>query len=634
MPNIDRINVNGTSYDVADSTARVNAAAAMTNADAAVALAQNAVSYAAPQTISDESKAIARSNIGAANAQDVSDIQGVLRGMQVDTPASPVWHQGKIKEPSGTAGTDLTRCYSDHFLVQHDQYSLTIPTGFKAIVYEYTSASSAGFVGRYTPNWVTGVCDIFIAQGRYLRVMCAFTDDSKITVTEAAGVTLASVGYTDATLTAAGKAADAKVVGDKIGTAEKKAYDSILDLMAFCPNLFSIYSADYQPGKGYSGNTGNIVDATPNCISGYIRVSAGDYLQIFANKINVINRKVDGQYRKLAYYDTTKTWVKTETYSTNTTGPDALRIEIDGYIRVMFRLSDLREIFVSTVRRDKLVDLIVFAGQSNMAGRGETSTDFPEAAPTVIPGAGYEFKAITKPTKLYPLTEPFGYAENAASDGSGIYDGTRKTGDMVAAFVNAYYTNNGNVPVVAVSASEGGSSSDEWLPETGNNFIDLASRVNTAQHWLVDNGYSIRHQFCVWCQGESDGDDIAASRETLDEYKTKARAIFNGLIALGLEKVLLVRIGNHNYGTSTRYTDIIEWQTEEAQTSDVLVMVSCDFAGMRTKGMMKDAFHYYQIGYNIVGANAGVNAALYATTGKEPTMYDPENDNLYYSHKN
>ena len=40
-------------------------------------------------------------------------------------------------------------------------------------------------------------------------------------------------------------------------------------------------------------------------------------------------------------------------------------------------------------------DLFLFAGQSNMAGRGIACTQFPECAPDLIPGAGAEFRAIS-----------------------------------------------------------------------------------------------------------------------------------------------------------------------------------------------------------------------------------------------
>lgn len=403
----------------------------------------------------------------------------------------------------------------------------------------------------------------------------------------------------------------------------------------YSANIFSKYATDYITSKGYSGTTGNIVDAVNNLITGYIPVKSGDGVQCYVNGKNITNESVEGQTRKIAVYDAEKTWKKTEIV--NNMGIEYYPITENGFVRFMLRRTDYIEVFVSSItKKDNLVDLIVFAGQSNMAGRGETSTTYPETAPAVIPGAGYEFKSVTDPTKLYPIAEPFGVSENnPGGDSSGIDDGNSKTGDMVPAFINAYYKHNAGVPVVGVSASEGGSSSVEWLPETGNNFVDLAARLDTARKWLVDNGYSIRYQYCVWCQGESDGDNVYSGTETLAEYETRARAIFSGLIALGLEKVLLVRIGNYNgNATGKSYTAIIDWQTEEAQTNDALVMVSCDFAGMKTSGMMKDDFHYYQIGYNIAGNSAGINSAFYATTGKEPTMFDPENDNLYYSHKN
>ena len=48
-------------------------------------------------------------------------------------------------------------------------------------------------------------------------------------------------------------------------------------------------------------------------------------------------------------------------------------------------------------------DLFIFMGQSNMAGRG----DLPETI-SCIPEAGFEFRAISDPSRLYPVEEPFG----------------------------------------------------------------------------------------------------------------------------------------------------------------------------------------------------------------------------------
>lgn len=106
------------------------------------------------------------------------------------------------------------------------------------------------------------------------------------------------------------------------------------------------------------------------------------------------------------------------------------------------------------------VDLILFMGQSNMAGRGITSDEHPEPAPSLLPGAGWEYRSITAPDVLSPLEEPFGCKENTEN---GINDGNMKTGSMVTTFVNACYTQT-QVPIVALSASKGGSSILLWQP--------------------------------------------------------------------------------------------------------------------------------------------------------------------------
>ena len=56
-------------------------------------------------------------------------------------------------------------------------------------------------------------------------------------------------------------------------------------------------------------------------------------------------------------------------------------------------------------------DLFLFMGQSNMAGRGETCAAWPEGAPALLEGAGWEFRAVSDPTRLYPIGEPFGVNE-------------------------------------------------------------------------------------------------------------------------------------------------------------------------------------------------------------------------------
>ena len=68
-------------------------------------------------------------------------------------------------------------------------------------------------------------------------------------------------------------------------------------------------------------------------------------------------------------------------------------------------------------------DILLFMGQSNMAGRGDY-----RLAPEVLPGAAYEYRAVTEPDTLVPLTEPFGVNENREG---GVFEPGMKTGSRV-----------------------------------------------------------------------------------------------------------------------------------------------------------------------------------------------------------
>lgn len=268
----------------------------------------------------------------------------------------------------------------------------------------------------------------------------------------------------------------------------------------------------------------------------------------------------------------------------------------------------------------KTVDLIMFMGQSNMAGRGRTSATWPATAPTLIDGAAYEFRAVTDPTMLYPVREPFGKDENR-----GAINDPHKTGSMVTAFCNSYYTKC-KVPIVAVSASMGGTSSAGWLPNRGL-LTEAIARLNEAVGYLLENDYTIAHKYMVWCQGESDG-NANVSGET---YISNFTQIFNAMKAQGIEKCFVVRIGKINVDPYTKYNAIIQAQTDMCKNSDDLILVSTEFASFQSIGLMPDSYHYYQEGYNRVGQHSGANAAEYRMYGKAPILYDSMTDSLYYS---
>jgi hypothetical protein len=189
-----------------------------------------------------------------------------------------------------------------------------------------------------------------------------------------------------------------------------------------------------------------------------------------------------------------------------------------------------------------------------MAGRGVTSDIFTEEPPDVVYGTGFEFRAISDPTKLYHIKEPFGVNENKIG---GINDSQpAKTGSMVSSFINAYYKTTGKV-VVGISASQGGTRINQWLPD-GTLLPDAINRLTDAVAFLESHNYVIDRKYMLWCQGESDGDDGTP----INTYKSKFKTMFNAMKSAGIQKCFIVRIGKYNGSSGFDYTTIINAQTE------------------------------------------------------------------------
>lgn len=247
----------------------------------------------------------------------------------------------------------------------------------------------------------------------------------------------------------------------------------------------------------------------------------------------------------------------------------------------------------------KTADLVMFMGQSNMAGRGVATAEHPEAAPELIPGAGYEYRAVSAPGRLVPIAEPFGRWENRPG---GIDDGDMKTGSMVTAFVNEYYSLTG-VPVVGVSASKGGSIIAQWRPGAAY-FEDAVWRLSSAEDFLRKSGVAVRHTFMLWCQGESDAD----IDNTGEEYRRDFTLMLDALTARGIERCFLIKIGRFN-GAGRSYAPMRQLQERVAAEDSRVTMASRLFETMLDRGLMKDRFHYLQQAYNEVGRDAAETVA-------------------------
>lgn len=266
---------------------------------------------------------------------------------------------------------------------------------------------------------------------------------------------------------------------------------------------------------------------------------------------------------------------------------------------------------------DDSVDVVLFMGQSNMAGRGTASE-----APIVPEGIAYEFRAVSDPTKLYQVTEPFGVNENREG---GINEPGAKSGSMVSSLILNYYTYSGR-KIVGISASRGGTSIGLWQP-TGGYLKDIRQRLNDCLSYLEKKNIRVRDIFMFWCQGETDGDNSM----TKEEYKQKFNSMWQFMkTELNVSKCFVVRIGYvNNSVVPNKYATIIEAQREICEYSDELILVSTRFDSMKSEGLMRDSFHYKQIGYNLTGEDAGKNTAYYLKTGRKPSFYDWHYNDIY-----
>ena len=232
-------------------------------------------------------------------------------------------------------------------------------------------------------------------------------------------------------------------------------------------------------------------------------------------------------------------------------------------------------------------NLFLFIGQSNMAGRGDY-----RKAPKAISDNLYEFRAISDPTKLYPVAEPFGVNENLIG---GIDDGVKKSGSLVTSFMNKLYSLT-KTPIVGVSASKGGSTISEWQIDSNSGYLkDAINRLAKAKEFIKDD---LNHTYALFLQGESDGDKGTSK----DEYIRLFNNMYSHLRGAGVEALFLIEIGRLNIkGQEKRYDEIRDAQRNLEGISIV--------SSLLINEPMKDEFHFFQESYNKLGEDAAKNVA-------------------------
>lgn len=238
------------------------------------------------------------------------------------------------------------------------------------------------------------------------------------------------------------------------------------------------------------------------------------------------------------------------------------------------------------------VDVVIFAGQSNMSGMGGNA----KLAPAVPNGHGYEFRPMSDMSGLHQLVEPFGALET----GWLSEPASRKNGTLVSSFVNNYYARCG-VPVVAVSASRGGTDAGYFASAPVK--AELLAKLTNTKIYLEANHIKVRRAFAVWLQGESD----AIEKTDPVKYKESLFSAFQPLFAVGLDQVYIITPG-HSRGNTIDYSSIINAQKELCTSSNLFTLASTTLTTLPDT-YLTDEVHYNQAALNIVGSEAAAIAA-------------------------
>ncbi len=260
---------------------------------------------------------------------------------------------------------------------------------------------------------------------------------------------------------------------------------------------------------------------------------------------------------------------------------------------------------IYTVQVRGTVDLIVFAGQSNMAGAGG---DYSQAPIPKI-GTAYEYSCIKgDPRKILAVREPFGNGTNKAYLLNGHY--VSGNGTLTSAFCIEYYKKT-KVPVVAVAASWGGTSTQSWLK---NGMLkETNQRLKNAKKFLKQNHVKIRHIYVIWYQGESDGQNHYSGATFISNMKK----IHKSLKKNGVEKIFMIKIAQQ-VNKLGLMNEIQEAQEKLCKTDKNFIMATRLPATMdqNVGAWYYDVIHINQAGLNKIGKAAGATAGRYAKKHK------------------
>lgn len=254
------------------------------------------------------------------------------------------------------------------------------------------------------------------------------------------------------------------------------------------------------------------------------------------------------------------------------------------------------------------LDVVIFAGQSNMQGEAERLSECDTVR------NAYEYKWLTN--KIVPLQNPVG--ENVRYDGTAGY-GLSSSEDipnwlkdhvlgascfgytnLVPAFCRAYVDQCEN-SVLAVHAAKGSTVIADWLPGT-DGYCALTQKAAAAIK-KAKREHTVQRVYVVWLQGESD----AINGNSKLYYKEKLMQLAAELEKyLGIDKFALIRVGC--FTGDRRDWEIISAQDEVCAENENVIMLTelATELNEREEFMNSNVHgHYSARGLEVLGSAAG-----------------------------
>ena len=219
------------------------------------------------------------------------------------------------------------------------------------------------------------------------------------------------------------------------------------------------------------------------------------------------------------------------------------------------------------------IDVCLFAGQSNMDGRGTA-----EDATPVTTGKAFKWDNANN-TLVDFAAEP----------------------SLIPAYMQEYTTLS-RVPLVEVKEAIGGTKIEQYV----STYLPIATNMLTkCLAYLEEQGKHVRRCFMLWNQGESDVDGDGSTGTTA--YEGFFATLKSAVIQAGVNQIFIINIGQASNGTFD-FAPIRTALQNVCNGTDV-IMVSDKFYNATSQ--MKDRWHYNQTEYNIVGKDSAKNTIAF-----------------------